>query len=453
VSGRRAESTLVTWTKLRPWLGTVIRLILGAVWIWASWAKLKDPHQFLLAVRAYDATPEWLSKAIAYGLPVLELCVGVLLIVGIVVRLAASVSAFLFAVFLIGIVQAWVRGIQLDCGCFGGGGPTDNGANYTWDVLRDLGLLVLAVYLIVWPLTRWSLDEYIGRHDHVEMPSAKRMRSDAGRRKYEAAVALKQASARSRTTWVTASLGAIVVLITLIGIGVQAGRATVSDSITATNATADHGVVFGKKAAATVDLYFDFQCPHCLEFEQSTGSTLESLVRSNHAQLRYHPLAFLDASSNGNRYSSRAANAAICASDVSVDAFVKYFNILFGKVGNKQVQPEEGSSGRSDADFVKYAKLAGISGNDLTTFSSCVSSEEHKGLVQAITDNASKGGVNGTPTVKVNGKDVDADKAAVVKAIAAADAKGPKPSPSVTPKTSPASTAKTSPTASATHSG
>ncbi len=112
MSTRQAESSLVTWTKARPWLGMVIRLVLGAVWIWASWAKLKDPRQFLLAVRAYDATPEWLSKAIAYGLPVLEMCLGVLLIVGIVVRLAASASAFLFVVFLIGIVQAWVRGIS-----------------------------------------------------------------------------------------------------------------------------------------------------------------------------------------------------------------------------------------------------------------------------------------------------------------------------------------------------
>ncbi len=76
--------------------------------------------------------------------------------------------------------------------------------------------------------------------------------------------------------------------------------------------------------------------------------------------------------------------------------------------------------------------------------------------MQKLTDNASKDGVNGTPTVRVNGKDVDATKADVVKAIAAADAKGPKPVPSVTPKPTPKVTPKaaaTSPKASATHSG
>ena len=42
--------------------------------IWAAWSKMRNPLGFVQAVRAYDATPEWLSKAIGYGLPILELC-------------------------------------------------------------------------------------------------------------------------------------------------------------------------------------------------------------------------------------------------------------------------------------------------------------------------------------------------------------------------------------------
>ena len=99
-----AETWLVKWLTLRPWLGTVVRFALGVVWIWASSAKLASPREFVQAVRAYDATPEWMSKAIGYGLPVLEFCLGVLLIIGIVVRLAAIVSAALFVVFLIGVM-------------------------------------------------------------------------------------------------------------------------------------------------------------------------------------------------------------------------------------------------------------------------------------------------------------------------------------------------------------
>ncbi len=82
----------MNWTQIRPWLGTVARLVLGVVFVIAGWQKLQDPRTFLRAVRAYDATPEWLSHGIAYGLPVLEVCLGVLLIVGFVTRYAAAVT-------------------------------------------------------------------------------------------------------------------------------------------------------------------------------------------------------------------------------------------------------------------------------------------------------------------------------------------------------------------------
>src|SRR5205814_845409 len=97
-------------------------------------------------VRAFDVTPEWLSKAIGYGLPVLELAIGILLVVGVTVRVSAAVSAFLLLVFLVGLVQAAARDIQLECGCFGGGGSTDAGTSYTLDILRDVGLLIVAAY-------------------------------------------------------------------------------------------------------------------------------------------------------------------------------------------------------------------------------------------------------------------------------------------------------------------
>jgi protein-disulfide isomerase len=191
--------------------------------------------------------------------------------------------------------------------------------------------------------------------------------------------------------------------------------------------------VFGKPAAATVDIYEDFQCPICLQFEQATHTTLDKDVRANLAQARFHMMSFLDSSSSGNRYSSRAANAGICASDLTVDDFIAFHNVLYGKLNGKQVQPAEGSNGRTDADLLKYAAAAGITGSAATTFDTCITSEKHKALVQAITDQASRDGVNGTPTIKVNGKKITATLAGLKKAIAAADAKGPKPDPSKTP--------------------
>ena len=85
------------WNLTRYRLGAVLRVVLGGIWAWAAWSKLEDPRQFLRAVRAYDATPEWLSKFIAYGLPMLELILAVLLILGLLTRIAAGISAVLFA--------------------------------------------------------------------------------------------------------------------------------------------------------------------------------------------------------------------------------------------------------------------------------------------------------------------------------------------------------------------
>lgn len=436
----------MNWNSLRPWLGTVIRLVLGVVWLWAGWSKLHDPRAFVQTVRAYDATPEWLSKAIGYGLPVLEVCIGILLIVGVAVRISAIVSAVLLLVFLVGLVQAAARDIQLECGCFGGGGGATVGAtHYTLDILRDVGLLILAAYLVVWSATRISIEEFLARNDYVAPPSAKRMRTEHGRRKYNAMLEARVKEARERTRYLNASLAIVVVLVTVIGIGVQAGRAKIAGNLTAAHASVSNGVVYGKKAAATVDVFEDFQCPVCQAFEQSVGTTLATDVKANKAQVRYHPLAFLDASSNGNRYSSRAANAALCASDVSIDAFVKFHDILF----TANVQPKEGSNGLANDKFITYAQQAGLTSTQVTAFTTCVQTAQHKALVQAVTDNASQRSVTATPTVLVNGKKLkNPTLTSLTAAIAAADAKGPAPSPSPIPSSS-ASVAKSpSPTAS-----
>src|SRR5690348_9001328 len=244
----KAESSLVKWLTARPWLGTVIRLFLGAIWLWAAIPKLSDPRRFVQAVRAYDMTPEWLSKAIGYGMPVLEFGVAVLLILGVATRLAAGVSAGLFVVFLIGLVTAAARGIKLSCGCFGGGGESLT-TEYTIDILRDVGLLLLAAFLVVWSFTRLSVDEFLARHDYVEEPSAKRMRTEEGRRKYQAELDKKAKEARYRSYWLNGSLAVVLALIALIGVGVQSNRAKITGNLFATNATVSGGVVFGKAAA------------------------------------------------------------------------------------------------------------------------------------------------------------------------------------------------------------
>jgi protein-disulfide isomerase len=425
------------------WAGLVVRVALAAVWAWAALAKIGDPRRFVQVVRAYDATPEWLSKAIGYGLPTLELVLAILLLLGLITRYAAAVRAGLLAVFLVGIIQAAARGLEIRCGCFGGaGGPADS-TTYTLDILRDLGLLVLSAFLIRWPLTRLSVDRAIIASEMVPELTPKQRKSEKNVRRYRAAVAAAEAELRYKQRYIAAGTVVVLLLITFIGVGVQSSRAKISADVDTTNATAATGVKVGnQQAPVLVDLYEDFQCPTCNNLEQGGLTTdLAAKVKATTIKVNYHVMSFLDSLSGGNKYSSRAANAGYCAADQSPAAFAKFHDILYGKNADGQNnQPAEGSNGRPDSQLIAWGKEAGITSAD---FSTCVTSNQHKDLVAGVTEAASKRGVNGTPTVFVAGARVGSSGSTVTvaqidAAISAALAKAkstaaPSPTPSATP--------------------
>ncbi len=156
-------TTLNTRAAVVPWLATAARLILGTVWIVAGATKVADLAESVRAVRAYRALPEWAVPVVGAGLPFLEIALGLLLVVGFSVRFGAIVSAALLAVFIAGIVSASVRGLQIDCGCFGGGGELGAGeqTRYGTEIARDVGLLALAGLLAWRPASRFSIDSWI----------------------------------------------------------------------------------------------------------------------------------------------------------------------------------------------------------------------------------------------------------------------------------------------------
>ncbi len=123
-------------------MGLVARLVTGGVWIVAGALKLPDPAASVRAVRAYDLLPETIVPTVGHLLPVLEIVVGVCLVLGLLTRAAAVLSALLFVAFIVGIASAWARGLQIECGCFGGGGTSaDASDEYPWEIARDVGLL------------------------------------------------------------------------------------------------------------------------------------------------------------------------------------------------------------------------------------------------------------------------------------------------------------------------
>jgi uncharacterized membrane protein YphA (DoxX/SURF4 family) len=152
----------VRLSTLLPWLGTVARLVVGGVLVAAGLMKLPDPAGSVRAVRAYDLLPESVVPTIGHGLPIFEVCVGVLLIVGLGTRIVAVLAGLLMVAFIIGISAAWLRGLQIDCGCFGGGGyAADATRKYPWEIARDVGLLAASGLLVARPRTMISADSWL----------------------------------------------------------------------------------------------------------------------------------------------------------------------------------------------------------------------------------------------------------------------------------------------------
>lgn len=147
---------------MKDWIGLAARLLTGGVWIVAGLIKLPDPASSTRAVRAYDLLPESVVPPLGLVLPLLEVVVGLCLVLGLLTRAMAVVSALLFVAFIIGIASAWARGLEIDCGCFGGGGELEGAsAKYPGEIARDVGLLLASLWLVVRPRSSWSLDALI----------------------------------------------------------------------------------------------------------------------------------------------------------------------------------------------------------------------------------------------------------------------------------------------------
>ena len=140
-------------------ISLLVRVGLGGVLVVAAALKIADPKQAALAVQAYQILPTQVAEMVGYGLPLIELGLGVLLLLGLGTRLAALGAGALMTAFVVGVASAWARGLSIDCGCFGGGGTVSQGeASYLPVLLRDGFFVILAGWLVAFPASRWALD-------------------------------------------------------------------------------------------------------------------------------------------------------------------------------------------------------------------------------------------------------------------------------------------------------
>jgi uncharacterized membrane protein YphA (DoxX/SURF4 family) len=150
---------------VKQWVGLLCRAVLAAVWLSAGVLKFRDAAGTVRATRAFRLLPESVVPAVGHLLPVLELVIGACLLLGLLTRAMAVATALLMVLFTFGIASAWARGLEIQCGCFGGGGNVkiDATPGYIRDILRDLGLLMLSAWLVWRPRTWLSLDSLLFR--------------------------------------------------------------------------------------------------------------------------------------------------------------------------------------------------------------------------------------------------------------------------------------------------
>jgi uncharacterized membrane protein YphA (DoxX/SURF4 family) len=136
------------------------RLILGVVLLVAGGLKIGNLPKSAMAVRSYEMLPIPLANFLGYTLPWIEIGLGLLLIVGVTVKISGALGALSMLAFIIAIAQAWARGLSIDCGCFGGGGAIDpEDTKYLSEIIRDIGLMALGIFLYFYPKGRFALEK------------------------------------------------------------------------------------------------------------------------------------------------------------------------------------------------------------------------------------------------------------------------------------------------------
>ena len=124
----------------------VLSLFFAGVWIYAAVMKIPEPMIFLLDVRSFQILPDPYAAFVAMGLPWLELICGMMVLMRYVFyRAAVTVLLSMLGVFLVALIWAWTRNLDITCGCFG---KSDNATSYIEMIVRDLGLIAVGLLML-----------------------------------------------------------------------------------------------------------------------------------------------------------------------------------------------------------------------------------------------------------------------------------------------------------------
>ncbi len=225
--------------------------------------------------------------------------------------------------------------------------------------------------------------------------------------------AQQQIKAQERRTAMYIGIGAVFVLLLFGGVVFfiikQAEVPALEEAVTPVAADESGGILIGQDGTAggdvpedapRVDIYEDYLCPACGQFEAMIGPELVEMREAGEIQLYVHPIAIQDHLSRGTNYSSRAAAATASVAEKAPEHIVEFMALMYAN------QPAQNSAGLSDAQIEQIAIQAGVPEDTAAT----LTDGQFTKWVLAATDQSSRDGVPGTPAVMVNGELLNPDE-------------------------------------------
>lgn len=129
----------------KRWFYRAVAVGFGGVFVYSGFLKVLDPGRFLVSVRSFQMLPDPFAAWLALGLPWLEIIAGLAVMTGGLRRGGLLVLNVALVGFALALGVAWSRGLDVECGCFGGDGTTA----IVDALVRDAGLLVAGIWLMV----------------------------------------------------------------------------------------------------------------------------------------------------------------------------------------------------------------------------------------------------------------------------------------------------------------
>ena len=166
------------------------------------------------------------------------------------------------------------------------------------------------------------------------------------------------AAAKSNTNWFAVGISAVVVVV-LVALG--AFVVFLNNQASAPGVAPEGNVLVNEETGAIsfgegeteVDVFVDFICPICGDFEDTYGEQLQAAAADDEITLNLHPISILDRYSQNTEFSTRAAASVYCVAEKAPDSALDYFNLLFDN------QPEENSTGLTDDELAAFAEQTG----------------------------------------------------------------------------------------------